>query len=246
MAKMPSMINKDQRRIWSVATVMMSMSMTMGCKSGSSSRGNDGAGEDSGDVADGVSPAETENDQGGGDQLDTAVVSEVSTADAPVQMVEMFGCFATSGDSYDILAEGPVAPVVVSAPWRPACGGQWISTNVNGYTVAATPVTAIMTRRFTLGGVISDRATLTVTFEADDAVELVLNGQPIATCTPPETNAGECQQSCHTATFPRDVLAPAGMPNVLEIRLINLFNADAGGGNVGWTGVSYSICADGE
>ncbi|HXI56638.1 MAG TPA: hypothetical protein VNO55_11305, partial [Polyangia bacterium] len=103
------MINRDHRRIWGVATVMVSLAMTMGCKSGSPSRANDGAGGDSGDVADGFSPAETEDDQGGGGQLDTADAPDASTVDTPVQMVEMFGCFAKSGDSYDILAEGAAA-----------------------------------------------------------------------------------------------------------------------------------------
>lgn len=83
---------------------------------------------------------------------------------------------------------------------------------------------------------------VTVSLKADDAAEIVLNGQPIATCEPPAGNAGFCQQACRTTSFPSDVLLRDGAVNKVEIRLVNLQSAAAGGGNFGWTAISYTLC----
>ena len=118
--------------------------------------------------------------------------------------------------------------------------------NANGFTKPTTPTTESLTGRFVVDSLISDRATITVSFEADDAAEIVLNGKSIASCTPPAGNAGECQQSCHVVTLSRDDFKPVGQENVLEMKMINLNNTTAPGGNTGYTGISYEICATGE
>ena len=74
----------------------------------------------------------------------------------------------------------------------------------------------------------------------------MLNGKSIASCTPPPGNAAECQSTCHVVTFSKDDLKPVGQVNVLEMKMINLQNTPVAGGNTGYTGLSYSICAMGE
>src|SRR6266404_289140 len=101
------MISEDQLRTLGVAMVAASLLVTMGCSSSTSLRASDAGGLDGGnDVADDVT--------GEGDAQDATATdtSDGPSADAPVQIVETFGCFAKSGDNYDILAEGSAAPVV--------------------------------------------------------------------------------------------------------------------------------------
>jgi hypothetical protein len=160
-----------------------------------------------------------------------------------VATVASFGCFARSGDGNDYFADGKAAVVVTNSPWRPACDLSWVGLNANGYTKPTTPTTESLTRRFIIDSAISDSAIFTVSFEVDDAAELVLNGKSIASCTPPAGNAGECQQSCHVVTLSKSDFNPVGQENVLEMKMVNLLNTPAPNGMTGYTGISYSICA---
>ncbi len=160
-----------------------------------------------------------------------------------VVTVGTFGCFARSGDGNDYFADGSPAAIVTASPWRPACDLKWIGLNANGYTKPTTPTTETITRTFSVDRLISDRATFTVSFEADDAAEIVLNGKSVASCSPPAGNAGECQQSCHVVTLSKADFNAVGQENRLEMKMININNTNAGGGNTGYTGISYSICA---
>lgn len=172
-----------------------------------------------------------------------------TSADAfvgPVTTVGSFGCFARSGDGNDYFPDGTPAVIVTNSPWRAPCDLKWIGLEANGYTKPTVPTTESLERRFIIDSLISDRATFTVSFEVDDAAEIVLNGKLIASCTPPDGNAGECQLSCHVVTLSKDDFKPVGQVNVLEMKMINLMNSNAPGGNTGYTGISYSICAMGE
>ena len=164
----------------------------------------------------------------------------------PVVTVSSFGCFARSGDGDDYFPDGTPAVVVTNSPWRAPCGVSWIGLDVNGYTKPTVPTTESLTRKFVVDSLISDRATLTVSFEVDDAAEIVLNGKLIASCTPPAGNAGECQQSCRVVTLSKDDLKPVGQVNLLEMKMVNLMNTPISGGFTGYTGISYAICAQGE
>ncbi len=172
-----------------------------------------------------------------------------TSADAfvgPVTTVGSFGCFARSGDGNDYFPDGTPAVIVTNSPWRAPCDLKWIGLEANGYTKPTVPSTESLERRFIIDSLISDRATFTVSFEADDAAEIVLNGKVIAACNPPAGNIGECQQSCHVVTLSKDDFKPVGQVNVLEMKMINLQNTSTGGGNTGYTGISYAICAMGE
>ena len=187
------------------------------------------------------------------DVVTTDATSDGAAADGatdgppgPIVTVSSFGCFARSGDGDDYFPDGTRAVVVTNSPWRAPCGVSWIGLNENGYTKPTTPSTESLTRQFVIDSLISDRATITVSFEADDAAEIVLNGKLIASCTPPAGNVGECQQSCRVVTLSKDDLEPVGQVNLLEMRMVNLLNTSVPGGNTGYTGISYAICAQGE
>ena len=156
--------------------------------------------------------------------------------------VTTFGCFSVSGDGNDLLASGVPATIVTNSPHGGACGGsQWISDNANAYSPQTPPTTIAMRRSFVLDPSLST-GIVTASLKADDAAEVVLNGQSIATCTPPVGNTGYCQQACFSTTFPNDVLLRDGAVNKVEIRLVNLQSAVASGGNFGWTALSYTLC----
>jgi hypothetical protein len=200
------------------------------------------------DVAQEMASADTATETA---SADTA--TETASADAigdgavdGVAVVGTFGCFARSGDGADFFESGKPAVIVTDSPWRVPCDLAWISTNAHGYAPQEVPVTEILTRTFVVDSLISDRATFTISFEVDDAAEIVLNGHVVASCTPPEGNAGLCQFSCQVATLNKADFMPVGQPNQLQIKMINLQSGNAGGGNFGWSGISYSICATGE
>ena len=98
-----------------------------------------------------------------------------------------------------------------------------------------------MRRAFVLDAAIVD-GSFTISSKADDAVEYVLNGHPIAGCTPPEGSPGACQQSCQVTLFPAEFLLRDGQVNTLEVHLLNLQSVPAGNGNFGYTAASYAVC----
>lgn len=200
------------------------------------------------DTASADAAQDTASSDAAQDTASTDTAKDTATTDAAgdVTVVGTFGCFARSGDGADFFANGAAAVVVTDSPWRTPCGVAWISTNSHGYAPEMVPVTETITKTFIVDSLISDRATFTISVEVDDAAEIVLNGKVIASCTPPEGNAGLCQQSCMVFTLAKTDFKPAGEPNQLQIKMINLQSGNAGGGNFGWSGISYEICATGE
>lgn len=156
-------------------------------------------------------------------------------------VVTSYGCFALSKDASETQVGGEPGVVVTSSPHGDTCeGSQWVSDNENAYAPGQVPSTLRFRRRFVLSEAVAD-GVVTVSFKADDAVSFVLNGQAIGQCEPPADNLGLCQQQCTEVPLSSDVLQPS-QTNVLDIELINLQSADAGGGNFGWTAVSYALC----
>lgn len=159
---------------------------------------------------------------------------------SPVK-VNAYGCFIHSGDGGDLLPDGSIAADVTSALYSAACDSTWVSQNPNAYAPQETPTELVMRRAF----IVDPRfgaGRFSITFKADDAVEMILNGQSVASCTPPNENLGFCQQSCTETTIPAEALKPAGEVNLLEARLINLQSIPADGDNWGYTALNYSVC----
>jgi hypothetical protein len=160
------------------------------------------------------------------------------------QSVTAFGCFAQSGDGYDFLSNGQSAPIVPAGtvPWTAPCGLQWISNNSQGLAPNPPPSVINFTRSFYLAPNLVSNGVFTLSFKADDEAQFYLNGSTVASasCVPPSTDDGFCQQSCQIFTLPASSFIP-GQTNTLEITLTNLFNVPVGA-NYGWTGISYSLC----
>jgi hypothetical protein len=153
-----------------------------------------------------------------------------------------YGCFIESGDGQDLLANGDTAVSVTSSPHSGPCNAsRWISDNEFAYAPMTPPTTIAFRRAFTLGTAVAD-GIVTLSFKADDAIELVLNGHVVGTCTPPGSNLGACQQACTSVTFPSEFLKQGGAVNTLETRLVNLQSVLVSGQNYGYTAASYSVC----
>ena len=178
--------------------------------------------------------------EGGAAGSPSAEGGAAGASESLAQTVSTLGCFAESGDGWDLLLNGQTPPIV--DPGESACGKE-VSDNVDGFAPEVTPTSFVLKRRFVLDASIADAAAFTVSFVADDAVDFVLNGQSVASCTPPAGNIGECSSSCHAVLIPSTALLGAGQVNTLEITVTNLLSVDAGNGNFGWTGIRYSICA---
>jgi hypothetical protein len=169
---------------------------------------------------------------------------------APVQAdvvaVDRFGFLAQSGDGGDFLPDGTAASVIPagSIPWSsPApCGLQWIADNPKGLSPNPPPSVVHFTRKFRVTSRILSAGVFVLTFKADDQVTFYLNGQalPVASCTPPAGNDGECQQHCHMVVIPSALFRPDPEDNELKIDLTNLFNVPVGK-DFGWTSLTYSL-----
>jgi hypothetical protein len=156
--------------------------------------------------------------------------------------ITRYGCFIESGDGQDLLANGDTAVSVTSSPHSGPCNAsRWISDNEFAYAPMTPPTTIAFRRAFTLGTAVAD-GIVTLSFKADDAIELVLNGHVVGTCTPPGSNLGACQQACTSVTFPSEFLKQGGAVNTLETRLVNLQSVLVSGQNYGYTAASYSVC----
>jgi hypothetical protein len=163
-----------------------------------------------------------------------------SDGGAPIQQVTAFGCFAASGDGWERLENGQPASIIAT----PAlCGGQLISDNVNAFSPEVPPTTITFTRDFVVSDTILQNGIFSLSYRADDAAAVTVNGQSVASCTPPSGNIGACSETCQSATIARSVLVGGGQVNHLKIVLTNLLSVDAGAGNFGWTSLAYAICA---
>jgi hypothetical protein len=183
----------------------------------------------------------------GGGGVATAAAGEANAGGAAggaSPSVSTFGCFIRSGDGGDRLASGEPAVTVTSSVYSPACDAAWISDNADAFSPAQTPTTLVIRRTFVVDSSLSG-AQFSITFEADDAVEFVLNGQSVATCAPPADNLALCQQGCTSVPIPAGALEPAGEVNTLEARLTNVQSAPVGD-SWGYTALNYSVCVAAE
>ncbi|MBM4361181.1 MAG: hypothetical protein FJ104_00755 [Deltaproteobacteria bacterium] len=159
-------------------------------------------------------------------------------------VVGAYGCFVQSGDGGDLLDDGRSAPTLTSSPYGAPCGASsWVSDNQFAHAPMTPPTVISMRRSFILQQAVA-AGDVTLSVKADDAAEIVVNGQLVGGCTPPGGSPGACQAGCQVVTFPGTVLRPQGQLNTVEVRLVNLQSNAIGSGNYGYTAISYTICVN--
>lgn len=198
-----------------------------------------GAGGDNGSATAGAGGASSNESGGAGGSGGAENGGAGSDPEVP-PTVSALGCFATSGDSWDFLELGKPAYVMSQTV---TCGGNEVSNDPNGFAPQATPTSFTVTRKFIIDDALLSASKLTLSFASDDAASFILNGHEIGACTPPQNNIGACSQTCQVLEFPAEYLLGGGQVNELYLEVINLLSVDAGNGNFGWTGITYSICA---
>jgi hypothetical protein len=213
---------------------------------GGNSLGGVGTGDDN---FGGRSPAEggvasdggVPNGAGGSDSGSGGDGQGGATEEPGVQRVSSYGCFAVSGDGWDMLPGGVPAVMIADAEGT-RCGGRPIADNAAGLAAELTPTRLRFTRQFVVDDALLVGGSFGLSFAADDQATFVLNGEEIASCLPPESDIGKCSAACTTLAIPTEKLRGGGQINTLQIELVNLLSVPAGGGDFGWTSQLYSMC----